>query len=72
MTRKTITLVEGQLLFTLDETAVAIRTSKEKVRQLINRGDLTQSWIDSKPLIKREELQRFIDQLPSERPERVA
>src|SRR3546814_304770 len=46
--------------------------SIEKVRQHIERGELVPSDVDSKPLIMREEGERWLRTRPAERPEKVA
>lgn len=61
-----------KLSYSLDDFAVAVGLSKEKVRQFIARGELVPSYADAKPLIMREEGERWLRSLPAERPERAA
>lgn len=61
-----------KLAYSLDNFAAAVDLSKEKVRQHIDRGELVPSYVDHKPLIMREEGERWLRSRPSERPERAA
>lgn len=55
----------------LDKLA-AVDLSVEKVRQHITRGELVPSYVDSKPLIMREEGERWLRARPAEKRENAA
>ena len=61
-----------KIAYSLPNFAKAVDLSIEKVRQHIERGELTPSYVDSKPLIMQEEGLRWLRSRPAERPERVA
>lgn len=60
-----------KIAYSLDNFAKAVDLSKEKVRQHIDRGELVPSYVDHKPLIMREEGERWMRSRPTERPERA-
>lgn len=59
-----------QLAYSIPNFAKAVDVSLEKVRQHIDRGNLVKSYIDSKPVILREEGLRWLRSLPNEKPEK--
>ncbi len=61
-----------KLAYSIPNFAAAVDVSIEKVRQQIDRGYLVKSYIDSKPVILREEGLRWLRSLPNEKPERAA
>lgn len=61
-----------KLAYSIPNFARAVDVSIEKVRQHIERGDLVKSYVDSKPVILREEGMRWLRSLPNEKPERAA
>lgn len=66
------THVLDKLAYSIPNFATAVDVSIEKVRQHIDRGNLVKSYIDSKPVILREEGLRWLRSLPNEKPERAA
>jgi len=67
---KAAPLVLDKLAYSLDEFADAVSLSKEFIRQQIAAGLLTPSYAGTKPLIMREEGERWLRSLPAERPTR--
>lgn len=65
MTEKILRL--PQLAYSLDNFALAVDVSKEKIRQHIERGELVPSYIDSKPVIMKEEGERWLRARPAEK-----
>ena len=65
MSKTTPTL--DKLAYSLPNFAALVDLSVEKVRQHIDRGELTASYVDSKPLIMREEGERWLRSRPAER-----
>ncbi len=61
-----------KIAYSLPNFAKAVDLSIEKIRQHIDRGELVPSYVDSKPLIMREEGERWLRTRPNERPERAA
>jgi len=59
--------VLDKLAYSIPNFAKAVDLSIEKVRQHIERGELVPSYVDSKPLIMREEGERWLRARPSER-----
>lgn len=68
----TAPIVLDKLAYSIPNFAAAVDLSVEKVRQHIERGELVPSYVDSKPLIMREEGERWLRSRPAERPEAVA
>lgn len=60
-------LTLDKLAYSLPNFAKAVDLSLEKVRQHIARGELVPSYVDSKPLIMREEGERWLRSRPAER-----
>lgn len=56
------------LAVTIPEAAALVRVSVEKLRQHIDRNELEASYIDSKPVIRIDELDRWLKARPNERP----
>ncbi len=56
-----------KLAYSLDEFAAAVSLSKEFIRQQIAADKLTPSYAGAKPLILREEGERWLRSLPAER-----
>lgn len=63
------TPVLDKLAYSIPNFAKAVDVSIEKVRQHIARGNLVRTYIDTKPVIMREEGLRWLRSLPSEKPE---
>lgn len=61
--------VLNKLAYSIPAFAEACDLSIEKIRQHIDRGELVRTYVDSKPLIMREEGERWLRSRPSERPE---
>ena len=59
--------VLDKLAYSIPNFAKAVDLSIEKVRQHIERGELVPSYVDSKPLIRRDEGLRWLHSLPPER-----
>lgn len=57
-----------KLAYSYDNFAIAVDVSKEKIRQHVERGELVPSYIDSKPVIMREEGERWLRARPAEKP----
>jgi hypothetical protein len=66
MTKTSPVPVLDRLAYSIPNFAAAVDLSVEQVRKHIARGDLTPSYSGSKPLISREEGQRFLEALPAE------
>lgn len=64
--------VLDKLAYSIPNFAAAVDLSVEKVRQHIARGELFATYVDSKPLIMREEGERWLRSRPTERPDRAA
>lgn len=60
-------LTLDKLAYSLPNFAKAVDLSLEKVRQHIARGELVPSYVDSKPLIMREEGERWLRSRPAEK-----
>lgn len=60
-----------RLSYSIPNFAKAVDVSVEKVRQHIERGNLVKTYIDTKPVIRREEGLRWLRTLPNEKPERI-
>lgn len=56
-----------KLAYSIPNFAVAVDLSIEKIRQHIARGELVPSYVDSKPLIMREEGERWLRSRPAEK-----
>jgi len=67
-------LTLDKIAYSIPNFAAAVDLSIEKVRQHIARGELVPSYVDSKPLIMREEGERWLRSRPTEKvgDERVA
>ena len=59
--------VLDKLAYSIPNFAKAVDLSIEKVRQHIARGELVPSYVDSKPLIMREEGERWLRARPAEK-----
>lgn len=59
--------VLDQLAYSLPSFAKAVDLSVDKIRQHIDRGELLPAYVDSKPLITREEGLRWLRSRPAER-----
>ncbi len=64
----TTNVVLDKLAYSIPNFAKAVDLSVEGVRQHIRDGNLVPSYSKSKPLIMREEGERWLRSLPSERP----
>ena len=60
-------LTLDKLAYSIPNFAKAVDLSIEKVRQHIARGELVPSYVDSKPLIMREEGERWLRARPAEK-----
>lgn len=67
MTAPAVTPVLNKLAYSIPNFAKAVDLSIEKVRQHIERGELIPSYVDSKPLIMKEEGERWLRARPAER-----
>ena len=68
-----LTALGGQkLAYNYRLAASMADVSIEKLRQHVDRGELTPSYIDSKPVIMHEELERWLRTRPSDKPTRGA
>lgn len=67
MTAQTSPPVLDKIAYSLPNFAAAVDLSIEKVRQHIARGELVPSYVDSKPLIMREEGERWLRSRPAEK-----
>lgn len=56
-----------KLAYTLAEAAEAAGVSDRLLRNARDRGDLTVHYAGSKPLIRRDDLDAWIESLPTER-----
>ncbi len=56
-----------KLAYSLGDFAAAVSMSGEFIRQQIVAGKLTPSYAGSKPLIRKEEGERWLRSLPAER-----
>lgn len=56
-----------QLAYSLDHFAEAVDLSKEMIRLIINRDELVPSYAGTKPLIMRDEGERWLRSLPADR-----
>lgn len=56
-----------KLAYSIPNFAKAVDLSVEKVRQHLVSGELVASYVDSKPLIMREEGERWLRARPAER-----
>lgn len=63
----TDTIVLEKLAYSIPNFAKAVDMSVEAIRQQIEEGYLIRSYVKSKPLILREEGERWLRSLPSER-----
>ena len=61
-----------KLAYSIPNFAKAVDISVSAVREAIDKGDLVPSYPNSKPLILLEEGKRWLDSLPTEKPERAA
>lgn len=61
-----------KLSYSVQNLAGATDLSVDSIQKAIKRGDLVANYFGTKPIITREEARRWIDSLPTERPERVA
>lgn len=59
--------VLDKLAYSIPNFAKAVDLSVEKVRQHLVSGELVASYVDSKPLIMREEGERWLRARPAER-----
>lgn len=57
-----------KIAYSLANFAQVVDLSTEKVRQHIKRGELIASYVDGKPLIMREEGERWLRSRPAEKP----
>lgn len=60
-------LTLDKIAYSIPNFAAAVDLSIEKVRQHIARGELVPSYVDSKPLIMREEGERWLRSRPTEK-----
>lgn len=60
-------VVLDRLAYSIKNLAKAIDLSDETIRQAIKAGELTPAYVGTKPLIMREEAERWLRSLPTER-----
>lgn len=60
-----------KLAYTYDEAADATGYSTRVIREAVARGDLAPSYANSKPVIREQELRRWVDHLPAEPPRKA-
>lgn len=58
-----------KLSYTYDEAAEATGYSERTIRDAVRNHDLTASYANSKPVIRRQELEDWLQSLPNEKPE---
>jgi hypothetical protein len=56
----------AKLAFTFEEAAAATGYGKTVIKLAVRDGDITASYANSKPVIRRAELDRWLESLPSE------
>ncbi|WP_420111646.1 hypothetical protein [Pseudactinotalea sp.] len=61
-----------KLSYSVQNLAIAVDLSVDSIQKAIKNGDLVANYYGTKPLITRDEARRWIDSLPTEKPERVA
>lgn len=61
-----------KLSYSVQNLATATDLSVDSIQKAIKRGDLVANYFGTKPIITRDEARRWIESLPTERPERVA
>jgi|GEM_PF-3568165 len=64
--RAALIIVSTKLAYTLDEFAEAVSLSKAQIRKHIDANDLVPSYSGTKPIISREEGERWLRSLPTE------
>lgn len=62
--------VLDKLAYSIPNFAAAVDLSIETVRQHIAAGELVPSYVNTKPLIMREEGERWLRSRPAEKPDR--
>jgi hypothetical protein len=55
-----------KLAFTFEEAAAATGYGKTVIKMAVRRGDIIPSYANSKPVIRLEELQHWLEALPAE------
>lgn len=66
MTKPSIPVLD-KLAYTIDNFALAVDMSKQAVRNQIDAGNLVVSYPNRRPIITREEGERWLRSLPNER-----
>lgn len=61
-----------KLSYSVPNLATATDLSIDSIQKAIKRGDLVANYFGTKPLITRDEARRWIESLPTEKPERAA
>ncbi|KQQ65035.1 hypothetical protein [Microbacterium sp. Leaf320] len=61
-----------KLSYSIPNLAIASDLSVDSIQKAIKRGDLVANYFGTKPIITRDEARRWIESLPTEKPERAA
>ncbi|WP_404474769.1 hypothetical protein [Microbacterium aerolatum] len=61
-----------KLSYSMASLAEATDLSVDSIQKAIKRGDLVANYFGSKPLITRDEARRWLEALPTEKPEKAA
>jgi len=59
----------SKLAYTVAEAAAACSYSEDTLNRAADRGELVKRYANSKPVILATDLQAWLEQLPTERPE---
>ena len=55
-----------KLAYTIQEAAIATGYAEDTIKAAIKRGDLIPSYANTKPVLRRTELERWLDAMPAE------
>lgn len=61
-----------KLSYSIPNLAIASDLSVDSIQKAIKRGDLVANYFGTKPIIARDEARRWIESLPTEKPERAS
>ena len=61
--------MSSKLSYTYEEAAEATGYSERVIRNAVRNHDLVASYANSKPVIRRQELEDWLENLPNEKPE---
>jgi len=62
-----VTRPKTSLAYTVMEAAIATSTDHARIRDAIKLGDLVAHWVGNKQIIRAEDLDEWIQTLPTER-----